>query len=103
MAMENVSNCQLLLNVEVKKVVGTIALNIPPHPSDRLWYELNICFIQNGIQIIFLKYSKRYGFASNPQIVIVAKPVVGEKEVTYSAISDWIAEKLKQEFQVRLN
>lgn len=36
-AMENVSNCQLLLNVEVKKIVGTIALNIPAHPSDRIW------------------------------------------------------------------
>ena len=37
MAMENVSNCQLLLNVEVRKIAGTVALNIPPHPSDRLW------------------------------------------------------------------
>lgn len=44
----------------------------------------------------------RYGFASNPQMVIVATPQVGEKEVSYSAISDWIAEKLKQEFQVTL-
>jgi hypothetical protein len=33
-------------------------------------------------------------------LIIVATPIVGEKEVTYSAISDWIAEKLKQEFQV---
>ena len=33
--MENVSNCQLLLNVEVKKIQGTIALNIPPHPSGK--------------------------------------------------------------------
>ena len=32
MAMENVSNCQLLLNVEVRKIAGTMALNIPPHP-----------------------------------------------------------------------
>jgi hypothetical protein len=37
MAMENVSNCQLTLNVEVRKIAGTIALNIPPHPSDRIW------------------------------------------------------------------
>lgn len=46
------------------------------------------------------KKNKRYGFASNPQLIIVATPIVGEKEVTYAAISDWIAEKLKLEFQV---
>jgi hypothetical protein len=80
MAMENVSNCQLLLNVEVKKISGTMALNIPPHPSDRIWY----------------------GFAKKPNILLVATPQVGEKEVSYSAISDFIAEKLKQEFQVIL-
>ena len=39
MAMENVSNCQLNLNVQVKKISGTIALNIPAHPSDRIWYN----------------------------------------------------------------
>lgn len=77
MAMENVSNCQLLLNVEVKKIVGTLALNIPTHPSDRIWY----------------------GFVKTPQITLIATPQVGEKEVNYSHVSDWIAEKLKQEFQ----
>lgn len=80
MAMENVSNCQLLLNVELKKISGTLALNIPPHPSDRIWY----------------------GFVTNPQMVLVATPQVGEKEVSYSAITDWIADKLKIEFQVSL-
>jgi len=35
---------------------------------------------------------------SNPQMTLVATPQVGEKEVSYSAISDWIADKLKQEF-----
>ena len=77
MAMENVSNCQLNLNVEVNKISGKIALNIPPHPSDRIWY----------------------GFVEKPQMTLVATPQVGEKEVSYSAISDWIADKLKQEFQ----
>jgi hypothetical protein len=31
-------------------------------------------------------------------MTLVATPQVGEKEVSYSAISDWIADKLKQEF-----
>ncbi|CAF0990777.1 unnamed protein product [Brachionus calyciflorus] len=76
-AMENVSNCQLLLNVEVKKITGTLALNIPPHPSDRIWY----------------------GFVTKPKMDLVATPQVGEKEVSYTAISDLIADKLKLEFQ----
>ncbi len=33
----------------------------------------------------------------------MATPQVGEKEVTYRAVSEWIAEKLKQEFQVRFH
>lgn len=78
MALENVSATQLLLNVEVRRVSGTLALNIPPHPSDRLWY----------------------GFVTNPTMILVATPQVGEKEVSLSAITDWIADKLKQEFQV---
>lgn len=77
-AMENVSNCQLNLNVEVNKISGKLALNIPQHPSDRIWY----------------------GFVEKPQMTLVATPQVGEKEVSYAAISDWIADKLKQEFQV---
>ena len=35
-------------------------------------------------------------------MTLVATPQFGEKEVSYSAITDWIAEKLKQEFQVSL-
>jgi hypothetical protein len=33
-------------------------------------------------------------------MVLVATPQVGEKEVSYSAITDFIADKLKLEFQV---
>ena len=41
MAMENVSNCQLLLNVEVRKIAGTMALNIPPHPVTLIYIKIN--------------------------------------------------------------
>lgn len=37
-AMENVSNTPLTLTVTVNSLVGKLALNIPPPPSDRLWY-----------------------------------------------------------------
>lgn len=36
-AMEEVSNTRLILNVEMKAVVGTLAVNIPPPPTNRIW------------------------------------------------------------------
>ncbi|KAL3877912.1 hypothetical protein ACJMK2_035554 [Sinanodonta woodiana] len=76
-AMEGVSNTPLELTVELQKLNGTLAVNIPPPPSDRLWY----------------------GFRGNPQLWLVARPKVGEREVTVSHITEWIEKKLTQEFQ----
>ena len=45
-------------------------------------------------------FSPRYGFRGNPQLWLVAKPKVGEREVTVSHITDWIEKKLSHEFQV---
>jgi len=36
-AMEEVSNTRLVLDVELRSVVGTLAINIPPPPTDRFW------------------------------------------------------------------
>lgn len=36
--MEEVSNTPLLLTVEVQQLRGTLAVNIPPPPTDRIWY-----------------------------------------------------------------
>jgi hypothetical protein len=80
MAMENVSNTQIILTVEVKRVTGVLALNIPPHPSDRLWY----------------------GFITNPILNLDIIPQVGEKEMSYTTVTDWISDRLKLEFQVYL-
>ena len=41
----------------------------------------------------------RYGFVEKPQMILVATPQIGDKDVSYAAISGWIADKLKQEFQ----
>ncbi|KAH3862429.1 testis-expressed protein 2-like [Dreissena polymorpha] len=76
-AMTEVSNTRLILTVELQKLSGTLALNIPCPPSDRLWY----------------------GFRGNPQLWLVAKPKVGEREVTMTHITDWIEKKLALEFQ----
>ena len=33
-----VSNMPLMLSVEVLELSGTLAINIPPPPTDRIWY-----------------------------------------------------------------
>ncbi|KAL8565093.1 hypothetical protein ACOMHN_005296 [Nucella lapillus] len=76
-AMENVSNTPLQLQVTVRNLVGKMAVNIPPPPSDRLWY----------------------GFRGAPRLWLVAKPQVGERVVTITHITDWIERKLELEFQ----
>lgn len=39
-AAERFSNLPIILSVEVQKVQGTLALNIPPPPTNRLWYVI---------------------------------------------------------------
>ncbi|BFZ17661.1 hypothetical protein BsWGS_20700 [Bradybaena similaris] len=76
-AMENVSNTPLTLSVTLVSLVGKLALNIPPPPSDRLWY----------------------GFLGNPHLRLSAKPQVGERAITITHIIEWIEKKLAIEFQ----
>lgn len=38
---EEMSNTPLLLTVEVQELSGTLVVNIPPPPTDRIWYEQN--------------------------------------------------------------
>ncbi|XP_077412526.1 testis-expressed protein 2 isoform X2 [Vanacampus margaritifer] len=75
--MEEVANTPLLLTVEVQECRGTLAVNIPPPPTDRIWY----------------------GFRSPPHIELKARPKLGEREVTLVHVTDWIEKKLDQEFQ----
>ncbi|XP_029294117.1 testis-expressed protein 2 [Cottoperca gobio] len=75
--MEEVSNTPLLLTVEVQEFRGTLAVNIPPPPTDRIWY----------------------GFRSPPHLELKARPKLGEREVTLVHVTDWIERKLDQEFQ----
>lgn len=76
-AMEGVSNTPIVLTVELVSLSGTLVLNVPPPPSDRLWY----------------------GFRDNPNLTLVAKPKVGEREVPFTQIIEWIEKKLIVEFQ----
>ncbi|XP_072539528.1 testis-expressed protein 2-like isoform X2 [Salminus brasiliensis] len=75
--MEEVSNTPLLLTVELQECKGTLAVNIPPPPTDRIWY----------------------GFRSPPLLELKARPKLGEREVTLAHVTDWIEKKLEREFQ----
>ncbi|XP_041838284.1 testis-expressed protein 2-like isoform X2 [Melanotaenia boesemani] len=75
--MEEVSNTPLLLTVELQQLRGTLAVNIPPPPTDRIWY----------------------GFRTPPRLELKARPKLGEREVTLAHVTDWIEKKLNQEFQ----
>lgn len=67
--------------LQIQMLTGTLLINIPPPPSDRLWY----------------------GFRPNPQLRLKARPRVGEKAVTMSRILEWIEKRVVLEFQVNLH
>lgn len=68
----------LLLTVEIKRVAGSVAVNVPHVPSDRIWI----------------------GFRSNPVVEINCRPKVGERAVSLSHVTEWIKRKVLLEFQV---
>ncbi|KAF7237457.1 Testis-expressed protein 2 [Varanus komodoensis] len=75
--IEEVSNTPLLLTVEVQELTGTLAVNIPPPPTDRVWYSFRV----------------------PPQLDLKVRPKLGEREVTFIHITEWIEKKLQHEFQ----
>uniref|UniRef100_A0ABM5F170 Testis-expressed protein 2-like n=1 Tax=Pogona vitticeps TaxID=103695 RepID=A0ABM5F170_9SAUR len=75
--MEEVSNTPLLLTVEVQELTGTLAVNIPPPPTDRVWYSFRV----------------------PPQLDLKVRPKLGEREVTFIHVTEWIEKKLQHEFQ----
>ncbi|NXR42180.1 TEX2 protein, partial [Zosterops hypoxanthus] len=75
--MEEVSNTPLLLTVEVQELSGTLAVNILPPPTDRVWYSFRV----------------------PPQLELKVRPKLGEREVTFLHVTEWIEKKLKHEFQ----
>lgn len=42
----------------------------------------------------------RYGFRRPPHLELKARPKLGERKVTFAHVTDWIENKLNQEFQV---
>ncbi|XP_067858944.1 testis-expressed protein 2 [Heptranchias perlo] len=75
--IEEVSNTPLLLAVEVQELAGVLAVNIPPPPTDRIWYS----------------------FRTPPRLEFKVRPKLGEREVTFTHVTEWIEKKLQHEFQ----
>ncbi|KAJ0060174.1 hypothetical protein NL108_004018, partial [Boleophthalmus pectinirostris] len=74
---EEMSNTPLLLTVEVQELSGALVINIPPPPTDRIWYS----------------------FCSPPKLDLHVRPKLGEREVTFCHVIEWIEKKLQEEFQ----
>lgn len=76
--MEGVSNTEIKLSVEIQYLSGTLAVNIPSPPSDRVWI----------------------GFRGNPDLQLSAHPAFGERSINFMHVTKWIEKKLAVEFQV---
>uniref|UniRef100_A0A4W5L1M2 SMP-LTD domain-containing protein n=1 Tax=Hucho hucho TaxID=62062 RepID=A0A4W5L1M2_9TELE len=76
-----VSNMPLMLTVEVLELSGTLTVNIPPPPTDRIWYSFRV----------------------PPRLDLRVRPMLGEREVTFTHVTEWIEKKLSREFQVSLS
>ncbi|XP_076025828.1 testis-expressed protein 2 [Genypterus blacodes] len=74
---EEMSNTPLLLTVEVKELSGPLVVNVPPPPTDRIWYS----------------------FCVPPKLDLRVRPKLGEREVTFCHVTEWIEKKLQDEFQ----
>ncbi|XP_041977923.1 testis-expressed protein 2 [Aricia agestis] len=75
--MEALSNTDIKLQLELVGLDGTLAINVPPPPHDRIWL----------------------GFVTNPQLVLKARPAVGARTLRFAHITNWIEQKLTREFE----
>lgn len=61
--MEEVSNTRLLLTVELQELQGTLAVNIPPPPTDRIWCVEKEALVWPFV-IVFCKWPSSYNLHS---------------------------------------
>jgi len=72
--MEKLSSTPLGITVEVTGMKGTMAINIPPPPSDRLWYA----------------------FREPPMLTIKSVPQIGDRTVDFEKVSSWIETNIRE-------
>ena len=75
--MQGVSNTRIELSVEVRRLAGTLALNVPPPPADRLWY----------------------GFRGCPELLMAARPRLGDKQINLPFLVEFIQKQLRTVFE----
>lgn len=75
--LQDISNCPLVLVVQIQSLNGVLTINVPPPQTDRIWY----------------------GFKPTPELVLKAIPKMGDREVSLSHVTDWIERKLSEEFR----
>lgn len=75
-ALRDVSETDLTMTVEIELIKGRLALNIPHPPSDRMWY----------------------GFVPTPTLSFKVTPRMGQKNVNFTMVTDWLEKKLVSEF-----
>ena len=76
-AMKGVSNTRIVLSVKVERLCGTLAINIPPQPSDRLWY----------------------GFRTPPELIMRARPRLGDRTLNLPFLAEFIQKQLHTVFE----
>uniref|UniRef100_A0A6A7FXD1 Testis-expressed sequence 2 protein-like n=2 Tax=Hirondellea gigas TaxID=1518452 RepID=A0A6A7FXD1_9CRUS len=76
-AMRGVSNTRIVLSVKVERLCGTLTVNIPPQPSDRLWY----------------------GFKTPPELIMLAQPRLGDRSINLPFLSEFIQKQLHTVFE----
>ncbi|GMR39636.1 hypothetical protein PMAYCL1PPCAC_09831, partial [Pristionchus mayeri] len=91
----DISSTRLILNVEVEAIEGTMTVNLPPPPSDRIWCELILNHQAAVIRNCFYLSYFRYAFRKRPKVSIRAIPQVGDRSVDLTTVSDWIESKLR--------
>uniref|UniRef100_A0AC34FE10 SMP-LTD domain-containing protein n=1 Tax=Panagrolaimus sp. ES5 TaxID=591445 RepID=A0AC34FE10_9BILA len=72
--IEKISSTPLSITVEVIGMEGTMAVNIPPPPSDRLWVA----------------------FREPPKISLKSVPSVGDRSLDFEKVSSWIETKIHE-------
>ena len=58
-------------------------------------------WVPSHVFFVWLHPLFRYGFEHNLDLVVSARPKVGERQVTVTLVTDWIQKKLITEFQVQ--
>lgn len=95
--MENLS-ATITLDVDIKSMVSRASINIPPPPSDRLWFgyvrkpHRPTSFYLSTYHYLFSLLLFR--FRAPPRLWLAARPTVGDKSVDWTIVTKIIESKL---------